>query len=167
MSSEVRFLGELGINLQKIMKRLLANQNLLRYLYYTDKDPLNTDKENISSKTAYGDGSNSIVRIVPLIEDKVDSTSILVLRVVEGEPFDENTEFLNIKLAIEIFVPITQWVMKDSNLRPFAIMGEVQRSLEGRTINGLGKIKGDGFSTNFFTNEISAYIMPFSINQYV
>jgi hypothetical protein len=37
----VRNLGEMGINLQKIIKRLLANQNLCKLLYYTDKDPLN------------------------------------------------------------------------------------------------------------------------------
>lgn len=36
----VRNCEELGRNLQKIMNRLLANQNLLKLLYYTDKDPL-------------------------------------------------------------------------------------------------------------------------------
>ena len=36
----VRNCEELGHNLQKIMNRLLANQNLLKLLYYTDKDPL-------------------------------------------------------------------------------------------------------------------------------
>jgi hypothetical protein len=37
----IRNYGELGIILQKIMNRLLANQELLKLLYYTDKDPLN------------------------------------------------------------------------------------------------------------------------------
>ena len=36
----VRNLAELGPNLQKIVTRLLSNQDLLKYLYYTDKDPL-------------------------------------------------------------------------------------------------------------------------------
>ena len=35
----VRNLEELGFNLQKIVARLQANQNLLKLLYYTDKDP--------------------------------------------------------------------------------------------------------------------------------
>jgi hypothetical protein len=37
----VRNCADIGDNLMKIMKRLLANQNLLKLLYYTDKDPLN------------------------------------------------------------------------------------------------------------------------------
>ena len=36
----VRNCAELGVNLQYIIKRLFANQNLLKLLYYTDKDPL-------------------------------------------------------------------------------------------------------------------------------
>jgi hypothetical protein len=37
----VRNCAEIGENLQKIVKRLLANDNLVNLLYYTDKDPLN------------------------------------------------------------------------------------------------------------------------------
>ena len=36
----VRNCAEIGENLQYVIKRLLANQTLLKYLYYTDKDPL-------------------------------------------------------------------------------------------------------------------------------
>ena len=37
---EVRNCGELGLDLQKIIKRLLENQNFLKLIYYTGKDPL-------------------------------------------------------------------------------------------------------------------------------
>ena len=36
----VRNCGEIGVNLQKIVARLMANDNLVKLLYYTDKDPL-------------------------------------------------------------------------------------------------------------------------------
>ena len=36
----IRNLEELGPNLQKIVTRLQSNQDLLKLLYYTDKDPL-------------------------------------------------------------------------------------------------------------------------------
>ena len=36
----VRNCEELGLNFQLIINRLMANQNLLKLLYYTDKDPL-------------------------------------------------------------------------------------------------------------------------------
>ena len=36
----VRNCAEIGENLQKIMTRLMANDNLVNLLYYTNKDPL-------------------------------------------------------------------------------------------------------------------------------
>ena len=36
----VRNCADIGENLQKIISRLMDNQNLLKYLYYSDKDPL-------------------------------------------------------------------------------------------------------------------------------
>ena len=36
----VRNCKEIGENLQKIVRRLMANNNLVNLLYYTDKDPL-------------------------------------------------------------------------------------------------------------------------------
>jgi hypothetical protein len=48
-------------------------------------------------------------------------------------------------------------MIKDSNLRPFAILGEVQNSLEGKTINGLGKIAGGDFELTRLTDKTSIY----------
>ena len=63
-------------------------------------------------------------------------------------------------------VPLQQWIIKDSNLRPFAIMGEISNSLNGKTINGLGKIKGGDFDLTVLTNEMSIYRQQFWITQY-
>ena len=45
----VRNLKELGSFMQRIVKRLMNNQNLLKLLYYTDKDPLS--QSDISDDT--------------------------------------------------------------------------------------------------------------------
>jgi hypothetical protein len=164
--SKVRFLEELGPNLQKIVKRLLANQNLLRLLYYTDKDPLNPDKPDVTIEQAYRNGDNGVVRIIPVVGYKEDSTSVLTLRVLRGTPSGDNTEFLDIYLAVEVFVPNEQWMIKSDNLRPYSIMGEIQKSLENKYINGLGTIRGSGFSVNFFTEEISAFLLNYKITQF-
>ena len=164
--SKVRFLEEMGPNLIKMMRRLLSNQKLLRLLVYTDKDPLSPDKPDVTKEVAYKQGDNGAVRIIPIIGTKEDASSIITLRVLKGIPSGSNPEFLDIYFSVEIFVPNEQWIIKDDNLRPYAIMGEVQRSLENKNINGLGTIRGSGFSVNFFTEEISAYIMNFKITQF-
>lgn len=166
IKSEVRFLQELGPNLIKITKRLLANQNLLKLLYYTDKDPLSTDKEKISPEEAYKHGDDGIIRIVPIIGYKEDSTSVISLRILKGVPSVKNSDFLDIYFSLEIVVPNNQWAIKGDNLRPYMIMGEIQKTLENKTINGLGTIRGSGFATNYITSEITCYIMNYKITQY-
>ncbi len=160
----VRNLGELGLNLQKIMNRLMSNQNLLKLLYYTDKDPLNgadLTKEQIES-LIFG----KLIKIIPRVGPKETAQSIVSLRVVRGKTNIENGEFRDISLGIEVFVPLTQWLIKSDSLRPFCIMGEIQKSLCDKNVNGLGKIVGGDFSLNFLTDEISCYEMTFEIINY-
>jgi hypothetical protein len=45
-------------------------------------------------------------------------------------------------------------------------MGEIQKSLNGKKVNGLGKISGGDFSLNYLTEEISCYEQMFSITTY-
>lgn len=160
----VRNLGELGLTLQKIVTRLESNQNLLKLLYYTDKNPLSQPDltpEDIKTKIF-----DKLIKIVPRVGPKETAKSLISLRVVRGRMNSANNEFTDILLGIEVFVPLTQWMIKDSNLRPFAIMGEIQESLNGKTIDGIGKITGGDFDINFLTDEISCYEMTFRTIQY-
>lgn len=160
----VRNCREIGENLQKIINRLLANDNLVNLLYYTNKDPLNSlplteqqKKEEVFEK---------LIKITPKVGTFEDAKSAIVVRVVNGNKLGSNTEFRNIKISIEVFVPLSQWIIKSSNLRPFAILGEIEESLEGKTVNGLGKIEGGDFELSFLTEEISAYEQIFWITAY-
>jgi hypothetical protein len=90
----------------------------------------------------------------------------VVVQVISGIQNPDNAEFRNILIRIEVFVPLTQWIIKDSNLRPFAILGEIQKSLNDKTINGLGKIRGGDFELNFLSEEVSCYTQEFRIVSY-
>lgn len=160
----VRNCAELGINLQKIIKRLTSNQNLLKLLYYNDKDPLN--QEDLTETQIKEEVLEKLIKVVPRIGPKETANSIISVRITNGRKNLENNEFRNILISIEIFVPLTQWMIKDSNLRPFAIMGEVQKSLDNKTINGMGKMVGGNFELNFLTEEISAYEQTYSLITY-
>lgn len=155
--------SELGVNLQKVCSRLLANDNLVRLLNYTDLDPLSqpalTDKE----KQAI---FNDLICIIPRVGTREDSRSVIAVYVPKAQGLSANSEFKNVVIAIDVFVPLTQWIIKDSNLRPFAIMGEIQNSLRGKTVNGLGKIEGGDFDLTLLTDEMSGYRMVFNITEY-
>lgn len=160
----VRNCAEIGINLQKIVKRLASNQNLLKLLYYNDKDPLSHD--DLTEEQIKKEVLEKLIKVVPRIGPKETANSIISVRVTNGRKNMENSEFRNILISVEIFVPLTQWMIKDSNLRPFAIMGEVQKSLDNKTINGMGKMVGGNFELNFLTEEISAYEQTYSLITY-
>ena len=160
----VRNCTDIGINAQYIVKRLLANQNLLKLLYYTDKDPLSHD--DLTQEQIQDEIFEKLVKIVPRVGPKETAHSIIAVRIARARGLASNSEFKNINISIEVFVPMTQWIIKDTNLRPFAIMGEVQKSLNGKKIEGLGKLTGGDFSLNFLTEEISAYEQTFVLTSY-
>lgn len=154
---------ELGINLQKICTRLLANDELVKLLYYTDIDPFSQKVlEDEEKKKLF----NDLICVIPRVGTREDSKSVIAVYVPKAAGLSGNSEFKNVTIAIDIFVPLTQWTIKDSNLRPFAIMGEIQNSLAGKTVNGLGKIQGGDFDLVLLTDEMSGYRQVFSITEY-
>ena len=160
----VRNCADIGVNAQYIIKRLLANQNLLKLLYYTDKDPLS--HEDLTEEQIENEVFNKLVKIVPRVGPKETAHSLIAVRIARARGLASNNEFKNVSISVEVFVPMTQWIIKDTNLRPFAIMGEVQKSLNGKKIEGLGKMTGGDFSLNFLTEEISAYEQTFVLTSY-
>ena len=160
----VRNCKEIGENLQKIVRRLMANDNLVNLLYYTDKDPLS--QPYLTEEQKKEEVYNKLIKIIPRVGPKETAHSIIAVRVVNGSKIGANSEFRNLKISVEVFVPLTQWIIKDTNLRPFAILGEIEESLEGKTVNGLGKMEGGDFELNFLTEEIGAYEQTFWITSY-
>ena len=160
----VRNCSDIGINAQYIVKRLLANQNLLKLLYYTDKDPLSHD--DLTPEQIQDEIFEKLVKIVPRVGPKETAHSLIAIRIARARGLASNNEFKAVNISVEVFVPMTQWIIKDTNLRPFAIMGEIQKSLNGKKIEGLGKLTGGDFSLNFLTEEISAYEQTFILTSY-
>lgn len=154
---------ELGINLQKICSRLLTNDNLVKLLYYADLDPLDKTALTAEQKQKI---FNDLICVIPKVGTRTDSKSVIAVYIPRAAGLSGNSEYKTVTIAIDVFVPMTQWIIKDSNLRPFAIMGEIQNSLNGKTINGLGKIKGGDFELVLLTDEMSSYRQMFTITEY-
>lgn len=160
----VRNCAEVGENAIKIVRRLMANQNLLKLLYYTDKDPLS--HADLTEEQIQNEVFEKLIKIVPRVGPKETANTIITIRFVRGNQNYANDQFEDILISIEVFTPLTQWIIKGTNLRPFAVLGEIQKSLNGKTINGLGKMVGGDFSLNFLTEEISDYMQEFVITTY-
>ena len=159
----VRNLKELGSFMQRIVKRLMNNQNLLKLLYYTDKDPLS--QSDISDDTIRKEIYEKLIKVIPRVGPKETASSLIAIKIDRGKA-NKNDEFRDIHFMVDVFVPLTQWIIKDENLRPFAIMGEIQKSLQGAKVDGIGQIIGGDFELNFLTEEISCYTITFAVTSY-
>lgn len=160
----VRNCADIGENLQKIISRLMDNQNLLKYLYYSDKDPLSNP--DLTDEQIKKEVFEKIIKVTPRIGSKETAQSLILVRCSQGSRLGANSEFKLINFIIEIYVPDTQWLIKGQNLRPFAIMGEIQKSLDGKLINGLGKLTGGDFQYNFSSEEMTCYFQNFEVIAY-
>lgn len=160
----VRNCAEIGENLQKIVTRLMANDDLVNLLYYTDKDPLS--QPHLSEEEKKIKIFEQLIKIVPNVPERQDARSVVAVRVVNGAKLKSNTDFQRVKISIEVFVPLSSWIIKNTNLRPFAILGEIEKSLEGKKINGLGKVEGGDFELSFLTKEMSCYEQTFELITY-
>ena len=160
----VRNCRDLGENAQRIMKRLLANQKLLKLLYYTDMDPLN--QPDLTPEQIREEVFERLIKITPRVGPKETAHSVVTMRITRARNNQRNNEFKDVNINFEVFVPLTEWIIKDTQLRPFAILGEIQESLDGKTINGLGRLHGGEFDLNFLTDEISTYEQYFYLTSY-
>ena len=160
----VRNCQELGINLQKIVSRLLANDELVKLLYYENDDPLNGTA--LTQEAKQKEIFEKLIKTVPRVGTKDTAKSVIVVYVQKANKISGNKEFKNVRILVDVIVPLTQWYILSENLRPFAILGQVQKSLDEKTINGLGKISGGDFELNFVTDDVICYQQVFEITEY-
>lgn len=160
----VRNCQELGLSLQKIVKRLMENGDLVKLLYYEDHDPLS--RPTLTKEQIQAEIYEKLIKVVPQVGTNTDSKSRLVVYIVKGGKNSQNGEFKDINICISVFVPLTNWIIKDTNLRPFAILGELQSSLDGKVINGLGRLSGGDFNLKLLTEEMSCYEQTYNLIEY-
>lgn len=150
-------LSELGSNLIVIAQRLLSNNNLCKLIHYEGKDPLNEDDIDNPFVLLHNG-----IYVVPDQGSQKKSESKIILLFTRGDINNENQYYRDLLLRALIYVPLDQWIIKGNNFRNFLIMGEIQKSLVGKRIDGLGTIQGGDFQLNSLTNEMSVYGMDFN-----
>ena len=151
----VRNCEELGRNLQKIVNRLIANDDLVKLLYYTDENPIEHQPLSLEDKNKLV--FEKLIKTVPRVGTKDTANSVVVVYVQKANRIAGNKEFKNVRILVDVIVPLTQWYIMSDNLRPFAILGQIQNSLNEKTVNGLGKISGGDFELNFVTDDVICY----------
>jgi hypothetical protein len=74
-------------------------------LYYTDKDPYS--QPDLTQEQIRKEIYEKLIKITPRVGPKETAHSILVIKVSKGLTDSSNTEFRNISIDVESFVPLT------------------------------------------------------------
>ena len=156
----IRNSAEIGENLFKIANHLQNNDRLLRLLKYTDQNPFSKDKPEVDKNSIF----QKNIKIVPIIKESDNDTESALAIVFKKGIIDSNIEFKNIYFDILVYVPLSEWILNDINLRPFLIMTEIEKSLKNKKIESIGTIDYSGFELELVTDIMSCYRMSFSID---
>lgn|SRR5574344_423955 len=164
IESEVKYGQEHGLNLIKISKKLIENQNLCKLLVNTDLDPTNINlhpdlKDNLKLL-------HKNIKVVPLIDSQEQTTQSKIVILFDDGSIEENKDNEIISFTIIIYCPFDEWLIAGDTIRPFAIMSEIRKSIQDKRINGLGEIRYKGFSLSTLTEEMGSYLMRFELNAF-
>ena len=151
---------EIGENLFKIANLLLKNSRLCRLLKYTDAEPFSDTHEEVDPKTIL----HNNIKIVPLVKEEETNTESVVAIVFNEGVVTDNREFKRVSFDIMVYVPLSEWILNDINLRPFLIMSEIEKSLKNKRIESLGTINYKCFEVSLVTDVLSCHRMRFEID---
>lgn len=138
-------------DLNLIIDLFLKNKRLKKLLYYTTKDcmqqPDLTEEEDLELL-------QNNIRLVPKI--KIDSA----VKNYIGIGFDSfipnatNPEFRDNVIMFDIICHFDQWQLKDFELRPYRIAGEIDSMLNDKHLTGIGTLEFLGAQKIVLTNEL-------------
>ena len=124
-------------DLSLIIKKIMENQRLLKMLYYTQKDCLNgkdlTQPQIISML-------DKQIKIVPKIEISEDCPNYIIISMDNFVPNENNDEFRDCTISIDILCHPDHWNMGNFQLRPYKIAGEIDAMLNKQKLTGIGQI---------------------------
>ena len=131
----------LNEDINKVLDKLVSNQNLCKLLYYNDSNPL--------SQTSLTDPPSLLYSLIfpypTAIETFKDSDGNPVASSIINVLFDnfklgtKNHKFKSGDLTFIILSHISLWRLSDSTLRPFCLLNEIDEMFSEQRVIGIGK----------------------------
>ena len=153
-----RFLS-LEKDLNIIVSKLLTNKRLKKLLYYDTKDCLQKpDLTNEQELSLLGDR----IKIVPKIKVDNEIKTYLLISFNDFITNATNPEFRDNVIEFDIICHVDHWQLKDLELRPYKIAGEIDTMLNNSKLTGIGELKFRGASQMILTDEYAGICLMYN-----
>ncbi len=156
METQRRF-SVMGENIYNILNRIQKNQKLLKLLKFTDSSPLehsDLTQDEIDAML----GRN--ILIVPKIPDELDDKLCYVIALLDKyQVAPGNSEFKAAEIRFVVLCPTDRWIINEKNLRPYAIMNEMDLMFNEKELAGIGNLQFHTLGILVPSTNLSGYTM--------
>lgn len=141
-----------------IVDRIMKNDRLKKMLFYTSRDCLNRPKLT-EDETIELFGKN--IKIVPKLYVDEGVLNYLFIHFNNFVPNPLNSQFRDNLISFEIVCHYNQWQMKDFELRPFKIAGEIDSMFDGQHLTGIGELEFVGATHVNYNDEFAGICLQY------
>ncbi len=143
-----------------IMNKILSNKKVLKLLYYTTPDCLERKPDVTSAQVAEMFESKQISN-VPKLKIDPDKRTYLRLAFDSFTPNATNTFYRDHIVEIRIICHFDDWNLKDFELRPYRIAGEIDAMLDKQHLTGIGELTFLGANQDVYNEEFGGVTLRY------
>lgn len=163
MAATQRRFAVMGDNLFKIINKLVSNQRLCRLLKYQNSTPFSDELSNIDGIELV----NKQIVIVPKIPENLDIECSYITVIFDKYIVNPNNDDFKIcTLRFDIACPYEEWMLDESNLRPYLIMQEVDEMFNQQRVSGIGKLQFSHSEPLTLSSQFGGYSMFYTVNEF-
>ena len=141
-----------------IVNKIFSNSRIQRLLYYTSKDCLNRPKLNANECAELFENN---IKLVPKIYVDNSVLNYIIISFDNFMPNGTNPEFRDNIIEFDIICHFDQWHLKDFQLRPYLIAGEIDSMLNDQKLTGIGKLQFLGANQLILTDEYAGLCLMY------
>ena len=164
MITNVRKFKAIGENIYKVAQNMLDNQVLCKLLKYTDNMPL--EHSDLSEDQRVQLLHQNILFVPKVPENDNIKGSFVIFLYDSINPDENNGEFKTVDITILVLCPAENWVINAPSLRPFMIMSEIDKMLNGKKLGNIGKLTFQGADRFVMTNQLTGYSMSYGTYEF-
>lgn len=146
-------------DLSIIVNKILKNKRLQRLLYYTTPDCL--ERENLGDEEKREIFTKNI-KIVPKICVDGSLYNYILVNFDRFVPNAKNPEFRDNIIEFDIICHFNQWHLKDFELRPYKIAGEIDTMLNNQHLTGIGELQFFGANQLVLNDEYAGLCLMYT-----
>lgn len=147
-------------DLSLITSCMLKNNNFKKLLHYTTPDALK--RANLTPEEDLELLGNEI-KIVPKLEVDDKVLNYVIIGFDNFTPNATNPEFRDSILTFDIVCHFDQWQLKDFQLRPYKIAGEIDTMFNERHLTGIGVLHFLGASKIVLNSELAGLTIMYQV----